>query len=315
MSTTVIKGPAQLEWNGLKIISAGEITVTRNPETFDVKTDAFGPIEERLKACTVTVAFTPSGQWGEIIPSIAAAAARIPGTTVLQGSLVIKPLITPQQVTTIARAGITALPDLFLSASKTLYGQMTFTGIAAVDTTTGAILSQAVFSAPVTAFDVPSIVTEPWTGSYGVPDEEGEFDVNADQVLVGIETEDGWTIKSEMTTEMSRADSVGIVDVFQTGFKVSASCKPVGLTEGAFLEFMQRGGGNELPGMGFALNAGSVLQLNSRSGYRIQLNNAGVKAGSMVWGVSRNRTDGLTFNSIRKFNAGAVQPMLVFTTP
>ncbi|MES2705126.1 MAG: hypothetical protein V4726_00855 [Verrucomicrobiota bacterium] len=318
MSTTVIKGPAQIEWAGLKFITKDDINVTINPEGFDVATDAHGLLEERMKSRSVTVAFTPSGQWlGEALTLLSAASGRVPGTSVLSGALVIKPFIAPQMVTTVARAGPTTLPDLNLSASKTLFGGLTFTGIAAVDSATGAIITQTVHAAPVSTFDAPLILTEPWTGNYGVPDGEGDFNPDADVTLLGIETEDGWTIKSEITTDMCRADSVGIVDILQTSFKVTASCRPVGVAEDAMAEFLQRGGASDIalrPGMSFAYD-GAGLYLTSRSGYKVALTKCGIRSGSMMWGSTKNRTDGLTFSCIRKFASGAMQPLLTFTVP
>jgi hypothetical protein len=314
---TIIHGPCQVEWAGLKFVTNDPVEVTLNPETFDIKTDTFGKIEPRLKSRTASIKFTPSGQWvGEALGLISAASGRVPGTSILAGPMVIKPLISPQLVHTVGRAGLTSVPDLFLSASKTMFGSLTFTGLAAADSTTGAIITQSAYSAPTSSFAPGNIITEPWIGNYGVKDGEGEFNPDADQVLLNIESEDGWTIRTEMGTQNLMADSWGVVDILQTDCGVSASCKPVGVTEAALLAFLERSAGADValrPGMSFALDPNSCLYLKSLSGlFAATISNCGVTSGSMVWGSTRNRTDGLTFTAIRKFTTGAMQPMLAF---
>lgn len=318
---TVCKGPAQIEWNSLKLQTQGEVVVTLNPESFDVLTDAWGTVDTRLKSRAYTVVFTPSGQHtGEAMTMIVAAANRVAGTSVMEGSLVIRPHIAGQPVITIDRAGVTGLPGLRLGATKTLFGAITFTGLETDGDTTGALLASASHVAPTHTFDPANILTEPWSGTWAtVPAPE----TPDGSMLVGLETEDGWEITTELTTEPSMVDSVGIADFTQADFKVTATCKPVNITEAAILEVLQRttAGRSIKPGDSFHGRAsdGALqprnLYLTSRSGYLITITNAGVRAGILNWGAKVNRTGTLTFVGLRKFSAGAMQPMLTFAVP
>ena len=138
MPTTVYKGPAQIEFNSFKYETKGECVVTLMPESFDVVTDAWGTVDQRLKSRKFTVAFEPSGQWeAEAIYAILDASDRYPGTSVMNGPLVIRPYVAGQTILTLDQAGITGLPTLRLGASKTLYGGITFTALETAGATTG----------------------------------------------------------------------------------------------------------------------------------------------------------------------------------
>lgn len=320
MSTTVTKGPCQVEFSTYKFQTKGDVIVTMNPETFGVMTDAHGTVDERLKSRSFTVAFEPAGEWeGDAMALILAAAARQPGTSIMGGALTIKPYISAQSVITFDRAGVTGLPGLKLGASKTLYGGLTFTCLETAGSETGAIAAASTYAAPTNTFDPVNILTEPWTGVWSAAIGDAADDDN----LTGLETEDGWEITTDLSTEASRADSVGITDYIQTDFKASATCMPVGLTETQLLRLVQRSGagralqpGSSLHGRdGDGLIDRRTLFLTSRSGYNLTLVHAGLKSGVLRYGAKTNRTGALTFTGLRKFTSGAIQSLLTFAEP
>lgn len=319
MSTTVYKGPAQISWGSNTFETKGDCIVTLNPESFDVMTDAWGTVDQRLKSRSYTVAFEPTGNWyGEALTMMIAAAERLPGTSIMDGQLIIQPYVAGQSILTLDQCGATSLPTLRLGASKTLYGGLTLTALETAGATTGVIGAVASHINPVEGFDPSQVMTEPWTGTW----------TNAalgtgNSFLTDIETEDGWEINCEIATEPSRADSVGITDLIQTDFKITASCTPVGLTEAQILEVVQRStsGMGMKPGDSFhGRTALGVLErrnlvLTNRTGHTITINDCGVRAGVLRYGAKANRTGALSFVGLRKFTTGVMQPMIVFGEP
>ncbi len=318
MPTTVYKGPAQVEFGGYKFTPKGEVTVNMVPETFDVATDAYGTVDQRIKSRSFTIAFEPAGRADEeAVFLIAAAAERRCGVSVMGSSLSIKPFINGQPVLTFDRAGLTGIPELRLGASKTLYGNMTFTALETAAETTGNIATAGIYAVPVSSFIPSAVLTEPWTGIWKEPAGTGPSS------MINLETEDGWTVNMEIGTEMSRADSVGITDILQTDCKITVSCIPVGLTEAQLLELVQR----STTGMGIKPGdslhgrtaAGALdlrdLILTSRSGWQCLISKAGLKSGVLRYGAKVNRTGTLTFVALRGFASGNPASLFGFTAP
>lgn len=316
----VYKGPAQIEFGGVKFQTQGDATLSMMPETFDVMTDAHGTIDTRMKARTQVLSFTPSGTAAEALSFIISAAGRKPGTSIMGGALTINPFIASQSIITLDRAGITGLPGLKLGASKTLFGNITFTALETVGANTGVIAAPSTYASPTSDFAPNLILTEPWKGTYSPATVGGSEDLTA--LFTNLETEDGWEITTDLVTDASRTDAEGIVDYTQTDFKVTVSCKPVGLTDTQMLALVQRSAATRqiVPGqsMGGSLSGAAqanVLTLTSRSGYVLTLVNAGMKGGNMAWGSKSNRTPMLSFTAHRSFSAGALQPLLTWTPP
>jgi len=318
MSYTVYRGPAQIEYASVKYETKGDVIVNMMPETFDVMTDAFGTVDTRLKSRMYTVDFEPTGQWdAEATAAILAAAARLSGVSIMGGALVIKPYVSAQTVLTLDRAGVTKLPTLRLGASKTLFGGMQFTALETAGATTGVIGAASVYAAPTSTFDPANILTMPWKGDWT----NAALDTGSG-FLTGIDTEDGWEISCELETDVARVDAVGVTDIFQTDFKVTATCIPVGLTETELLAALQRSGTNEGLVPGESLHSKIVttgasldkrtLRLYTPAGHEIVVQYAGLKAGTMRYGNKVGRLGALTFVGLRKFTSGVPVEMLTF---
>lgn len=319
MSNVVYRGPAQVEFASTKFHSQGEITVTHVPETFDVMADAWGTVDTRLKSRVLTVSFTPTGIMdGEAMAFIIAASARLPGTTVMGGPLVIRPFVLGQEIITLDRAGVTGIPGLRLGASKTLYGAITFTGLETVGENTGVIATPSSYSAPTIDWNPLDILTEPWKGSY-LPVINPSGGTELVSSFTDLETEDGWEINAELTTEPARTDACGIVDYTQKDFKITATCKPVGITATQLLALVQRSGsgrnllpGDSITGKVSGAHENHQLILTSRSGHVLKINNCGIRSGALAYGSTANRTPSLMFTAIRDFST-IMEPMLVWT--
>jgi len=312
MPLTIYRGPAQVEYGGIKFQPQTPVTVNMAPQTFDVTTDAHGFLDERIANVAYQVSFTPSGQWEELIAAMAAVTGKVPGESLLSGALVVRPLINPQKVMTLARAGITGFPTLRLTSQGTLYdGNVTFTALHAAGTedwsaTTGIATFASHADSLDTAFGPAKIPTEPWIGIW-----DEDPDDNPTGVWSEIRTESGWSLSIDLQTSNALCDDVGIADVTLASVKTSVSCVPVGISDEDLVTALQHGGTNALgPGRSLRWHDAGVpspraLKLINRSQtHYIQLPDAGLRGGPAMWGANSNRIGELSWVSLRKFTAG-----------
>ena len=64
--TQVFGGPAIITYRGSTFYSKGDILVDVAPSTFDIETDAYGKVDERVKTQPMKIRFTPAGKWGDL---------------------------------------------------------------------------------------------------------------------------------------------------------------------------------------------------------------------------------------------------------
>src|SRR5574341_1944269 len=61
--STVLRGPAALQLNGVDFWSVDDIAADTSPETFPINISAYGKYDERMKDMFGKVTVTPIGKW------------------------------------------------------------------------------------------------------------------------------------------------------------------------------------------------------------------------------------------------------------
>ncbi len=126
--TTILRGPALINWNSYEYYSKDDIVVNMDQKTFEIITSAHGKVDDRIDDRQVEVSFTPCGEWeaasktGLYVGASTTAGSSWYGATDLP--MIIKTL-SGQQLT-LNNVNITKIPSLFLSATKTLIGPVSF---------------------------------------------------------------------------------------------------------------------------------------------------------------------------------------------
>ena len=302
--STILRGPAVIQFNGCTFYSKGDITVDVGLETFQVETAAHGKVDERVIERSIKVKFTPAGEW-ENLATLYPYGSAVLGASVFGAvdlPLVIQTL--SGRKITFSSAAITQMPAISLSSTKTLLGDVEFTCLGKNNeawTTAGnsfAIAAQAFSDA---TFDPASILTQPYAAAWGAV---APWDA--------IKTFAGWEISFDLSLNPVTTDDDGIVDYTFASLAVSASCQPMGITEQQFLDAMRLQGATNARGR--SLQAGANDLVFTGTGVAITIKKAQMKEGGMLFNPKDPRIATAKWIATRQFIAGAAQPLFSVAT-
>lgn len=224
--SSIIRGPAIITFNSVTLYAKDDIKVKTRLDLFDIAASGYGAIDQRIKQVITEITFTPHGEvssgiLGVLFPHTAATtgASAMPAT---DKDLVIHPYNGKEKVT-YKNAFVSKMPDLSLGATKTAFGQVTFTAIGVNNAAWSvaehfAAIADAAFTD--TGLSATGVKVVPYTavlGALGAP-------------WNGIKTKSGWSITFDVGIEPYEEDSVGIMDHIYNGqAKISAKCNPIGI--------------------------------------------------------------------------------------
>ncbi len=294
--TTIIRGPAIITYDSVVMYTEDDIILTPGLTTFDVPTSMFGKADVRLDDIVTEVTFKPVGNWGyrsvlypHANPTIGSS---LFGAT--DKDLTIQTLAG--QLLTWKAAAITKMPDLTLSANKTMFGSATFVCIGANNTAWTDDAKRAVVAAndfSDVSFDPADILTQPYSLAWG-----------AVSPWDAIETESGVVMTFELAAQPVTTDSEGTIDMTIEGVEVTAKLTPVGISEAQLLALLK------IQGTGVTRGA-SLLTLNSNdlvasgTGVHVTLYDSVPTEGPFRFGRTVLRTGEIAFKGIRDYSSGA----------
>lgn len=311
---SLIVGPALCTHGAAQWFSKDDVTVSLDQDTFNVETAAHGKIDERAIDIKAEASMTPAGQWNAAFRAAVwnRYANMVIGTSIFGATdtpLVIKAPDTAGGTHTLICAAVTKLPDIILSATKTMIGSLGFTGIRGLSGTAWNV-DNAVYTVTASdgsivdaTFDAEDIVTQPYFGNFGaVAGLNGAF-----------ETEDGWTISFDLQTEARQVDSLGTIDYKFKSISVMAKCVPIGPTAAQLLSAAKIQGGTARRGQSF-YGIGNTLYIGSSyadptSGYTLYVPKAHLKSEGFRFGATVLRNGEVGFVAARGFSSGAQQAL------
>jgi hypothetical protein len=309
--TTLIKGPAIVEYNPISFYSQGDITVTVAPETFDVMADAYGLVDVRVKERRAEISFTPVGEW-----DTNTAATLWPYASTRVGSSIIgatdKPLtIWPLndgtgsacKKITFENAFVSAMPQLVAAATRTAIGAVTLTAIGKLNTAwtdANSFYTIGTGTRPTVALDPALIQTEAAAAAWGTTPWDA------------IQTMDGWVVDFNMSTSAVETDADGIIDYHLDRLDVSAKAKVAVLTEAQFLDALVLQGASAKRGQSLAaLSADRNLVLTTTK-FTFTAYKAMIKTVPLVFGRQSNRVGDAEWVATRELNTGAINDLFLF---
>lgn len=213
---TISMGPGLVTWDGATIHVEDEIKMKIAPKLFDVVTAGYGVVDRRREDMEIEVSFTPK-MWDnldKLFPyATTAIGSSIYGAT--DKALVIKPVTGTGW--TIANAAITKLPDIKLSASKAMLGEMTLTGLLANNAATGTMSSyvSTASGGALSGFDLTKILNGLYTAAWG-------------STIASFHSEDGFDISFDLSLEDVMVDGLGTIDKMLSGLAATCKVTPVG---------------------------------------------------------------------------------------
>lgn len=297
--TSFIRGPAIVQFDGATFYTKGDVEVEIGLATFGVETSIHGKVDDRVSERSVRVRFTPSGEW-EALTVLWPYASTAIGSSIFTASD--KPLViqgADGRKVTIQAAAVTKMPDITLSTTKTLIGQVEFSGVgkdAVAWTTANSLIAEASNAFSDTTFDPANIKTQPYTAAWGAVSPWSSF-----------ETLEGFTVSFETAFGDVATDTDGIIDMTLGGLSVVARCQPVGITAAQMIAAagIQDTGAYR----GRSLQTGANDLVISASGVVVRVKKANIRSAGLRWGNTTHRIGEIEFVATREFSAGVPQAL------
>jgi len=297
--STIIRGPAVVEFDSQVFYSQGDIIATPTLDTFDINTSIFGKVDERLSNIAWDIVLTPVGEWEALTVLFPYTNPTI-GQSIFGASdkdLVIQSLAG--QKVTFKGAAVVAMPNIICSATKTLLGQVTFRAIGANDTAWSDSAKRAAVAAQAfsdTSFDASKVKTQPYSVAWGSTPPWDD-----------IQTEEGVTVSFDINLQDVNTDTDGRVDQTMGGVGVMARMIPVGISESQLLSLLKIQDTGIQRGVSLGGNKNDLVVTGT--GVSVTVYDAAPKEAPFRWGQTVLRAGELGFVAIRKFSAGAVQAL------
>jgi hypothetical protein len=308
--TSLVRGPSKNTFNGGSCFSKEDFEIKVNKETLVLNTSAHGRVDERVIEVQEEASITPDGRWTTAILDafINPFANMVVGQSLLTSTD--KPFVASGSdgaVHTMIAACVTKLPDIYLSAKKTMFGSMTIKGFrqlakgwtdaSSIHTIgTGGSLTDSTWN-PL------NIVVQPYSATWG-----------SVAGFSGFDTQDGWTISFNLSTEEIEVDSTGKIDIAFKSLEVMAKCTPVGPSSAQILAAANVQGLSGANGMvrGYSLqNDGSggvtpdLVITGSDGSSLVTIKAAGLKSYGYQFGATKLRVGEVGFVASRLFPSGA----------
>lgn len=280
--------------------SQGNITSNLDLKTFEVSTDAHGVIDERVNDWLPTIEVPFAGLWNAAgIAALWGFYANLgAGVSIFTGTDTPLVLTSADTTHTLQAAACTKLPDIYLSAKRTMLGSGTFVGIPTQGNTwatTGAVYTTGVGAAiSDSTFDPTQIVTQPYSASLG-----------SVAGFTSFNTEDGWTISFDLKTQPRPIDPTGTIDYRFVSIGIMAKCVPLQTTEAQILAALGMQTSGAVRGRSLAAGGASLTVTGmSNSVNVLTIPNCAIKGAGYRFGSQVLRNGEVGFVGTRTFTSG-----------
>jgi len=297
--TTIITGPCIVQFAGQSFWSKGDVTVAPKNKRFPVETSRFGKVDERFSSRMIEVTFEPEGRFTAGLAAVLWPYAGTNIGTSIYGAadraLVVWGVDGVKL--TIHNASLTQMPNLRLGVSKTISGNVKFTGLLAKSTdpaNAAAYYTIAAAAYPGDAgFAVSDIPTSAFTTVWGGSAPWSSF-----------QTEAGWEIAFSLKLKEQEVDGLGTVDMSLQGLDVSAKAIPVGPT-------MAQAMAKLMPAvaLGSSLAAGGADLVIASAAVTATVKNASLADAQFAYSSDKKRLGSCEWIATRTVTAGALDPL------
>jgi len=274
-------------------------------DRMQIAPQTIGLLDERMLDVDAKLTVQPDGAW--TAASRAALwpyASTRPGASMFAGDIdLIINCLNDEQYTAKA-AAITRMPDMLLSASKTMIGQAEYTLLGQDNTAWNVAdrfftIDTAPYSDP--NLTVATIKTQPYVGAWG-----------AIAGFTSIETEDGWTITFDLGVAPANSDSWGRLDWRLQSVQVRASCIPINVTATQIRDALYiQDGGAYLRGGSMQAKGNQLVITGADASVPVTIPNCALVEGGYRYGSNVYRQDMISFLSTRLLASGVPQPLFI----
>lgn len=304
---SLVRGPALCTWNAAKFFSKEDFGIKLDLETIKIGTSAGQNQDERVVNVKAEANVIPEGRFtNALIGAIwTPFATYVRGTSLLTGTdLPFVASASDGEIHTIIAGALTKLPDLYLSAKKTLIGAMTisgYRGLAKGWADSASIYTVAATGGSIadTTYTPSAIPVQAYTGAWG-----------SVAGFTSIDMEEGWTVSFNLKVKEWEVDTVGKILVTFEGIDVMAKCIPVGPTSTQIIAATRMQASGTTRGYSLANPTGSSaspdLVITGADGATvITLKQANIKSEGFEFGNTKLRNGEIGFVATRPFASGA----------
>jgi len=286
--TTLLSGPAAATFNGHTFFARDGILVTPALEIEAVDSDAQGVLDATVTGEPVTIKFTPSAPFADLI-ALYPYLAGTPGTPLFGATDTPLVLVAANGVRlTFAAAAITQMPDLELSSRGTVAGAVTFLALGARSLP----ITAANRLVAIDTADFPALPTTP-------PQLADDFEITwGSAPWLSLRARDGIKIHFAMKTSPVVSDANAQLDLTLDTLAVEARFTPAspdGPAESDLFEALGLEGG--LPGRLLSAEA-QTLQVAGEHLW-VELPLAQMSRGALVFDAVHGRVGELVFTAGR----------------
>lgn len=300
--TTIIAGPALVQFATQKFWSKGNVEVKIINDRFDIETAHFGKVDERYQDRRVEVTFEPSGA---ITAGIATVLWPYGATTV--GTSVLTGTDRPLEIfgrdgrkITVHAAAVTKMPTLRLGSNTTLLSSMTFTGLVkntTDPTNAAAYYTEAAVTYPGdTGFAISDIKTAAASAVWGASAPWSSF-----------VSETGFEIDFNLKLAPQKVDGIGTVDMTFQSVEVMLKAVPVGPAATDILAKL-----SPTSGLGASIAGADNLTVTAGT-VAVLLSKPGITDSGLVFGSSAKRVAATTWQATRTVTTGVADALFTVT--
>jgi hypothetical protein len=292
-------GPAIVTYNGATLYFKQGLKITETIETFNIDVDAFGKVDERVQDRNIVIAGVPAGEWEHLTvlyPWLDAAIG-----TRAHGDVDVPLVVHAIDGTryTYHNAALTQMPALRFAATETLLGEVQWT--ARVKDNTEPTAADSIFTRGTSAFthagfSLANIKTQPYTLNWGASPWDS------------FRTVDGVTVNFETSWSPLTVDGYGVLDNILGGINVSASFRPLNVTQAAIdtkLALQAVAGAAQ----GSSLAARGTDLVITGTDVHVIIRAAAAKSAAQEFGLASIRNGELQAVATRTFASGVPVPL------
>lgn len=309
--TQIIRDPGQVTFGGATFYSGdAPITMTASEALLKPVADAFGPLNPRGGSRMVEVKVPLVGEFESLSVLFPYASTAI-GTDIYGSSdaaLVIYGRTSGRKIT-VHNAAVTGMPTLRLGHDKTIFGEVTFTGLLAKDATpqsSAGYFTETTDTYPGdSAFSAAAIKTLGYAAAWGGSSPWDEFF-----------SAEGWEVSMGIETEPVIADGHGEIGRTLKAVTCEAKCTPIGPTMADILTAMELQGNGSTNYLGAAKTVTNLNIYNQAGGSLayIRLYNAVMETNGFNWSAATNKVGECIWRASRTVTTGTLDPLFAVGT-
>jgi hypothetical protein len=282
--TTIAKGPGLATLGTTAFHDKDGIVSELVTETEKQPSSIYGELSTRITDQMGKTTLTPVGLVTEgILAKLYPAAYKtpVPGTSVFGATDEACTVHSKDgQKVTWPNSALTNMPEIYLSARKTAFGQAEITHLLENNTertASGSLVARAALPYSDAGFLESDIKMVKYLGTWG-------------STLTDIQAAEGWTITPELSLRPEVSDDYGTIDYWLDKVSITARCSPIGLSEDDIL--------TNLPieqDIGGIPSNTEDLTIAGTGGLTVVLHNATLVEGPLRYGTAERRAGELVW--------------------